>query len=191
MKKTKTLSLILILFFALAPKVIFPREPDPKEAKMRDNRVEAEMFLQEGSLAFKDNDAPRAIALIEQSIAFSPEYSEAYYRLGVIYLYQKDADKAVECFKKTIELDPSFAKAYTNLGGILGQFKRYPEALPLYEKALSLEEDNPKIYFNIGLIYAATGKKEDAGRYFAKAKELSLSQNDTRLLEEIKKVYKD
>jgi tetratricopeptide (TPR) repeat protein len=191
MRKIIVLFALLIIVSILPPKDIFSQGPDQKEEKMRNNKVDAEMSLQESSFAFKDNDVPRAISLIEQSIALSPGYAEAYYRLGVIYLYQKDADKAVECFKKTIYLDPSFVKAYTNLGGILGQLKQYPEAFALYGKALSLENDNPKIYYNIGLIYAATGKKDSANQYFSKAKELCLAVNDTRLLEEIEKVYRD
>ncbi len=168
----------------------FSQQPKMRKP-MGANKIKAQKLLREGSDAFKNNDVKRAISLLEQSVTIDPKYAEAYYRLGVIYVHQGDADRAVGYFSKTIEIDPNFTQAYTNMGSILAQLKKYPQAMAYYEKALSLDNENPKIYYNIGLIYAAIGRKDSAKPYFARAKQLSLAQKNTRLLEEIERVYKD
>jgi len=183
--------IILLLFFTLAAKGSFASGQDTSAKIMQGNRLKAQDLLEKGSRAFKNNDIQRAISLLEKSITVDPGYAEAYYRLGVIYIHQGDADKAIAYMVKTVEINPNFTQAYTNLGSILAQLKRYAEAIGFYEKALSLDQNNPKIYYNIGLIYLSIGKNDSAEEYFAKTKELCLLQNNTRLLEELRKVYKD
>lgn len=161
-----------------------------EQSVTEDTLVLSEQFLNDGSLAFKDNDQPRAIALMKKSILLNPKNAEAYYRLGVIYTHTEKFARAVCYFEYAIKLDPNFTKAYINLGGVYGKLKKYSEALETLNAALQLDKDNPKIYYNIGMVYVAKGKKEIAKKHFKKAEALCQQADDLTFLEKIKEIYK-
>ncbi len=171
----------------------------PSEATLALNRLEKESkdpvylankLLDEGSIAFKNNNIQGALNLIKKSVVLNPENPIAHYRLGLIYARQRRFKAAAESFNEAIILDPLFIKAHVNLGSAYGKLKEYDSALNVLKKALNLDKDNARVHYNLGMTYAALGKKSMANRYIRKAKKIAVKNNDTELLRKMPKGIK-
>ena len=79
----------------------------------------------------------KAISFYEKAIELDPDYTMAYYNLGIAYRKQGNTTKAIESYKKAIELKPDYTKAYYNLG-IAYHDDDFDQALFYYKKAARL-----------------------------------------------------
>ena len=53
---------------------------------------------------------------LDRATELKPDYAEAYYEKGYIYLIDRNVEKAIEFFDKVISLNPRQAEAYVNRG---------------------------------------------------------------------------
>ena len=148
--------------------------------------VEAKLL--EATILSEKGENEKAITLLQESLRINPSYAEAYYRLGIIYANLEQYDKAIENFNNATAIKPDFTSAYINLGAAYAYLKDYNQALKYLDKALSLDKENPKIYYNIGLILLVNKNNKKSAYFLSRAKELSQKNNDTLLLEKIKKL---
>ena len=72
-------------------------------------------FKREGfaqrSVEVKVNIAEAALVSFAKCIAIKPEYADAYYQLGTLYIGQNKVKEAVENLEKFLELAPGHEKA--------------------------------------------------------------------------------
>ncbi len=71
-----------------------------------------------------------------------PDYSEAYYDLGLILLDQDSLQKALSHFKIAIQTDPRFQRAYFYAGLTNEILDRYDEAQYYFSQAENLDPDD-------------------------------------------------
>ncbi len=74
-----------------------PPSPDSDELAVR--------FFNKGT-KIANSEPERAVGLFMKSLELDPEYSKAYYNLGVVLCVLERYDEAAGAFKRTLELDP-------------------------------------------------------------------------------------
>ncbi|GAK51890.1 designed protein CTPR3 [Candidatus Moduliflexus flocculans] len=79
------------------------------------------------------------IAVYQKAIALCPDFLEAYYRLGEIYLYKQDGEEALKIHQKIVELQPDEAEAYFRIGIAYLLLRNRKDAETFFQKALQLD----------------------------------------------------
>ena len=122
----------------------------------------------------------KAIEFLKKAIDLNPEFSEAYYNLGICYEQLGDHKDAIEMFKKTIELSPDSANAYYALGYAYYQKRKYKQAIDAFENTVRLKPNNAFAFRKLGSAYVKVGKKDKAREQYQVLKQL-----DNQLAEEL------
>ena len=95
-------------------------------------------------------DYRKALELINQSIALTPNNGVAHSNRGNILKELGKYEEALIALDRAIELAPDYAEAYNNKGNVLQEMRRYQESLALYDKAISLQPNYAEAYSNKG-----------------------------------------
>ncbi len=89
----------------------------------------------------KDTEARK---YLQKALSLNPDYYEASYNLGILYLEAKDPEKAIACFTKCTEIRPKAKEAFEQLGTIYETYfldmkkaKSYYEQANHYNKQVS------------------------------------------------------
>ena len=113
-----------------------------------------EVYFWRGKVATTDlNDEviETAIGDFTQAIELKPDYWEAFFERGKVYLYFERFDEAEEDFKKVTQLNPSFKDVYSYLAQIEIQRGNDEKAMD-YLKNVTKGGDY-KYYYNLGKIF--------------------------------------
>ena len=121
-----------------------------------------------------------AIELLKKAIELNPEFSEAYYNLGISYERLGKHKDAIKMLKKTIELSPDDPNAYYALGYAYYQKKKYKKAIDAFEHTVSLQPENAFAFKKLGSSYLKVGKKDKA-----REQQQILEKLDRQLAEEL------
>ncbi len=78
-----------------------------------------------------------------------PNFFNAYYNLGLIYLEKNDYSEATKCFEKTIKINSDYLEGYIALSQALMSLKKYEEAIQALNKSILLSPNDHKLYNNI------------------------------------------
>lgn len=97
-----------------------------------------------GAEALKSGEYTEAARLFNDSVTLNPDDSEAWFNLGLAYLFTDNLMKAEEAFLKVVSIRPDQWQPYDRLGYIFETTGRYEASLENYEKALQLNND-PKL----------------------------------------------
>ena len=100
-----------------------------------------EKALYEGNVL---NDVPAAQETFKKLIKFYPQYEDAYYNSGLLYLDMDSIDLARRQFDLAIEIEPTFVQAYYYRGVTAELIGDQEGAKEFYEAALRLNADYPE-----------------------------------------------
>jgi tetratricopeptide (TPR) repeat protein len=125
----------------------------------------------------------------ETTMKLNPKFAEAVNNLGTVNYMDKNYKLAIKQYKKALTIKPELAAAYCNMGSVYFDLQKYKEGTEAYKKAIAL---NPSIlehsmangitvrtlnsasgfqYYLFAKICAASGMKDQALIYLAKAQE--------------------
>ena len=108
-----------------------------------------------------------AIEHYTNAIKSNPEYVDAYYSRGNIYLKIDKFPEAIQDYNQAIALDPEYVDAYYSRGNIYLKIDKFPEAIENYNQAIALDPKHADAYYSRGKAYYHKG---DIHEYdFAKA----------------------
>jgi hypothetical protein len=113
----------------------------------------------------------KAIAAYRRALSRNPSDGDAHRGMGNALYALGYYDQALDAFTRAIDCDSTPA-AYAGLGDVFARLKRYSEAVAAYEKAIELD---PTVTLNHGDLMRALlalGRKEEAERVRARAKQL-------------------
>lgn len=116
------------------------------------NENELKLF-EEAAVFFNKKEYDKAKILYENILKTSPNSSNVYGNLGVIYKIKGDFQTAFNCYVKAIKLNPKNLFAYNNLGNLLKDTKNYKSALKVYFDALKIDSKNYNLLNSIGILY--------------------------------------
>jgi superkiller protein 3 len=160
--------LLLLLSFSAAYSQEVMQEETPSPAEM-----EAIKQHSEGTKLMLEKEYQKAILFLKKAIELNPEFSEAYYNLGLSYERLGEYKDSIKSLNKAITLSPDDANAYYALGYVYYQKKKYKKAVEAFEHSARLKPDNPFTYSKLGHTYLAWGKVERAREQYQVLKTLN------------------
>ena len=125
--------------------------------------------------------------LYNQVLKINPNYSQALYNLGTIFIGLKKYQKAKEYYEKAIEINPSYADALNNLGTIFLNSQEYQKAKEYYEKAIEINPSYADAYYNLGLTYNKLKEFQKAKECYEKA--IEINPNNTSALNNLSIIF--
>ena len=99
----------------------------------------------------------KAIEHYTNAIKSNPEYVDAYYSRGNIYLKIDKFPEAIENYNQAIALDPEYVDAYYSRGNIYLKIDKFPEAIENYNQAIALNPKHADAYHSRGKAYYHKG----------------------------------
>ncbi len=128
-----------------------------------------------------------AIEELGKSVAIYPEFSAAYYNMGVAYFSYGDENNALIAYNNCLKYTPTDKQALNNMGVIYFNNKQYDLALENFFRVVRTNPDFPDAYANIGAVYQNQGKYQDAISYYDKA--LEFNPNNKMVMGNLVKLY--
>ncbi|HXZ80285.1 MAG TPA: tetratricopeptide repeat protein [Terriglobales bacterium] len=98
--------------------------------------------MDKGMEAFTKGDLNKAVERFQKAVAIYPQYSQAYYNLGVTLMKMGDPIQAKDAFQKSVSVNDHFAPGYINLARLAVADKNFPDATVLLNKALAIAPNN-------------------------------------------------
>ena len=83
-------------------------------------------------------DSDAALKQYDKAISINPNFYQAHYNAGCVFMSKNDLHAAIESFKKVITLDPHSYKAYYNVGLAQLKSRQFKEALENVRKVITL-----------------------------------------------------
>jgi len=90
--------------------------------------------------AQRSTDIQTKLDNLEAAVDFKPDFIEARFELGKIYLSQKRYKEAKIQFNKMLDFEPNNVQAYNELGNVYFEEENYSDALSSYQFALKLNK---------------------------------------------------
>ncbi len=117
-------------------------------------------------------------------ISFDHKNTDAYKKLGFIYLEQKNYNNAEETFAHILKLIPDDVETLIDLGLLLKQRDEKEKALQSFSRAVEIEPTNPKNLDFLIEISIMVGNKGLASKTLEKLKEVNPENQKLEELEE-------
>ncbi len=119
----------------------------------------AEGYMQQAEKNnFTKKEITHVLNLYQQAINIKPDFANAYWARGRLYLKLKEYERAEQSFHKAISFDPKHFEAYFDLGKLYYETGEKQKSVKTFQKALSILPDNVRMYDKIMRFYADKGK---------------------------------
>jgi tetratricopeptide (TPR) repeat protein len=147
---------------------------DPKDDA---RAAEAHKHYSFGYTFFSQGMLNKAKESLNESLRLQPDYSEALYVLGMVYLELNDYQQAIAHFQRCLESNPWFTEAHNLLGLTYAKMGEYQGALREFDAVKAdINFPTPEIaHFNIGKVFAETDSCGEAVLHFRRAIEINSS----------------
>ena len=100
----------------------------------------------------------QAIMFFQQVLDHNPDYADAHYNLGTLYLKKHMRAEAKAHLLEAVRLSPSNAAAFNNLGLIAISDSDTNQAIQYFEQAVTLDGSYTMALVNLGNVYRHTGQ---------------------------------
>lgn len=104
----------------------------------------AEPHLLLGMVAWREGKIDAAIKSVREAIKYQPNYPEAHYVMGRLYIEKRDWKHAEEEANLALTQDAKFTNVYALLGDVALAREQY-EAVKFFERALALRPPNGEV----------------------------------------------
>jgi tetratricopeptide (TPR) repeat protein/peroxiredoxin len=125
-----------------------------------------------GVAFFQRGYLDQAVASFRQVIATEPDYPEAYYNLGTLYLKKDDLATARGYLERAVKLRVDYPDAWNNLGMIAAQQGQTDEAVRHFRQAITQKPDYGVAIENLGNLYRRQGSYPEAEKLLNQALEI-------------------
>lgn len=115
-----------------------------------------------GVIQHKQGNSTRAIELIQQAIATTPDNAFFYSTLGNVLKDIGQNEAAMDSYSKALSIKPDFAEAHNNLGIVQSMQGKIKESIESYRKAIALIPSYAEALNNLGTALQAQGQIEAA-----------------------------
>ena len=111
--------------------------------------------------------AEAAIADLQQLLKTSPQFEDAWIRLGVLQRSEKQNDAALASFERAEAINPRSAAAFLNQAVLLESMGKKKEAAATYNKVLGIDPQNTLALNNLAFLNAEQGTNLDQAMTWA------------------------
>ena len=120
----------------------------------------------------------QAIREFTLALENNPDYAEAQYNLGTLYLKQAQPDEARHHLMRAVQLRPNYPDALNNLGMLAAQAGQMPEAIRYFQQAIGQQPDYALAFFNLGNVYRREQRYAEAKEALDRAAALAPDDPD-------------
>ena len=118
-----------------------------------------EAYLAQGySHYYGEGDYDSAIASFEKATSLSPNNSDVFRALGLIYRRKGEWQRSLDCFRGATELDPRNTLFLSDLAETLRSLRQYSAALKINDQILDIVPGNPDAQWEKISNYQAQGE---------------------------------
>ncbi len=103
-----------------------------------------------------------AIEAYKKAIALKPDFAEAHYCLGLVYIKSGMPQEAINAYKMAIELNQDHGDAHFRLGIVYSKSGMDEEAIEAFKQSVELNPEHAAAHFNLGIAYRKSGMLEEA-----------------------------
>src|SRR5262249_6274052 len=117
------------------------------------------------NLAVKLLDLQRyddGITLLEGLVNNDPDWRDAWYNLGLLYLAKGANEKALGAFEQAWRADPSNRPALLNLGYVYDRTGRREESAETYSHLVDIDPGNTQAWYNLAVTAFERGQFRNA-----------------------------
>ena len=139
-----------------------------------------------GSLAFKQGDTEKAIALFRKAIAAKPDYLLAHVHLADMLRHLERNEEAYREYEKALELDPTndteleaFDSALYHMATLDLANGAYERAGQLLTELIRANPEHPSAYYVLGQVLLRLGRPEEAQKAFEQHQRILAKQVPT------------
>ena len=125
------------------------------------------------------NQFDDAIKSYKKALLLNPNYSEAYYNMGIAFKNMGSHLSAIDCYKKALKIQPKYAEANYNMGNALKLTGDLEAAIESYQYAINNKPDFVKAYNNMGNTLLDIGDHVKAIQTFLQAIKIKPNYPDT------------
>jgi FimV-like protein len=111
----------------------------------------------------------QAMASFQETLRNNPDYPEAHYNLGSLYLQKQMRMEAKGHFQKALQLRPDYPDALNNSGLIAAEEGESDEAAHYFQEAIRRRPNNATALLNLGNLYRQNRRLEEAEQVLEKA----------------------
>jgi tetratricopeptide (TPR) repeat protein len=144
--------------------------------------VPATAALEKGRAALADKKPDEAITHLQQAISIHPNFYEAHFLLGELYMDRSQWDKAENALRSALKVNPKSVQAMVSLGEVYRRQKKYAEGQKLLEEALKLDNNSWESNYTLGRIHWELKDIAKASVYIARTIQLQPNLPEARLL---------
>ncbi|MGK7949640.1 MAG: tetratricopeptide repeat protein [Xenococcaceae cyanobacterium] len=101
----------------------------------------------------QEKNYQQAIENFNQAIQLNPQYAEAYYSRGEVYLDQGNYQQAIENLDQVIHLNPQHDYAYFNRGIAYYKIQNDQKAIADFTQVIKIKPDSADAYVQLGIVY--------------------------------------
>ena len=98
----------------------------------------------------------------DKLILSKPDYAEAYFNRGVLFIQLGRFEEAIKDYDRAIQIKHNYADAFNNRGIALQELGQLEQALENYDRAFQIKPEDPLAYHNQGIVHRELGQLEKA-----------------------------
>ncbi len=146
--------------------------------EVHDRQQAAEDWLKEGLRLQQLGLYQSAVDACKKTIAFHPEYVDAYYNMGIAYgsledIGQPKIESAIGALKHAVRLQPNFVHAQIALGASYIRRGGFQDAVELLEESAHLAPNDYNVFYYLGTAMRMMGKVDESLSILEKAVSLA------------------
>jgi tetratricopeptide (TPR) repeat protein len=123
----------------------------------------------DGSRFLIANQSQQAIPHFLKAVQLFPDFSEAWFKMGVAHRALGQTEGARRCWQRVLELNPLHGLASMNLGNLEFVDGHRERAFELWDQAMTADPKLVQAAINKGAVLADIGELDEAVRLFSKA----------------------
>jgi tetratricopeptide (TPR) repeat protein len=154
-------------------------------AAIRINPQDAEAYSNRGVARSASGNKKGAIYDFDAAIRINPQYADAYNSRGNSKSALGDKKGAIADFDAAIRINPQLVKAYNNRGVDKHELGDTRGAISDFDAAIRIKPQNDNAYYNRGIAKSALGDKKGALADLNIAAQLSKTQNNQDLYDQV------
>lgn len=144
--------------------------------------TQAAAALEKGQAALAEKKPSEAIAHVQKAISIHPDFFQAQFLLGTIYMDETQWTKAEDALRHALKVDPKAVIAMVSLGEVYRRLKKYEEAQKLLQEAIKIDNSSWEAHYTLGRVYWELKDITKAGLHIARTLELQPNLADAHLL---------
>jgi len=146
----------------------------------------SESLVESADEAFENGDNQKALALLNEANAKTPNDDEILFKIAYILQQSGDFDEALKYYKEALEIDKNNEFIHNSMASIYRSRGEFTSAKLQLKASLDIDDQNPITYYNYGNLLVDMNNNEEAIIMYEKAIEINPDFDEAK--EELEKL---